>query len=158
MTAHTTKTPTYRLATKADVPAILDLLLEVAPEIPVDTRGERKEILSKQIHTDCYYRCVWIALDRDNQIVGFLMAEPQKQEIKLPYGGVRKGHREHDIFRKLMDRAKAMAKIRGLPLTAVVLHANASKMVVDIALQKLGFAKTVADKSRSDGDTFRWQP
>jgi Acetyltransferase (GNAT) domain len=131
----------------------LDLLLEVAPEIPVDLHGERKELLSQQIHADCVYRGVWIALDGNKQIVGFLLAERQQQEIKLPYGGVTNGHREHHIFRKLIDNAKAMAKAAGVPLTAVVLHKNTSQMVN--VLRKLGFAKV---SSLPDRDNLRWQP
>jgi hypothetical protein len=134
----------------------LDVLLEVAPEIPVDTHDGRKEFLAAQIHRDCFYRGVWITLDHNNQIVGFLMAEPQKQEIKLPYGGVRKRHREHHIFRKLMDKAKTMATIGGVPLTAVVLHKNTSNMV-DV-LQKLGFTKVTPSNGVNNGDNFRWSP
>jgi len=157
MTSTKSKEPTYRyrLATEAVAPAILDVLLEVAPEIPVDTHDGRKEFLAAQIHRDCFYRGVWIALDHNNQIVGFLMAEPQKQEIKLPYGGVRKRHREHHIFRKLMDKAKAMAKIGSVPLTAVVNHANKSDMAS--RLLKLGFMKVGAGHWPNE-DTFRWQP
>jgi ribosomal protein S18 acetylase RimI-like enzyme len=159
MSEEITKPYQYRLATSEDASAVLAVLVEVAPEIPVETHDGRQELLLQQIKIACVYDSAWIALDRNNQIVGFLMAEPQRREIKLPYGGVRKGHREHDIFRKLMDKAKAMSKASGFPLTATVLHANAAKEGVDVALQKLGFAKVAPlDGVKNDGDNFRWSP
>ena len=64
-----------------EAPPIFDVLEEVAPEIPVrlDT-PEQKELLFERVQTTCASREVWIALDRDKQIVGFLMAEPDKKE------------------------------------------------------------------------------
>jgi hypothetical protein len=48
MSVEITMTPTYRyrLATTDDALAILSVLEEVAPEIPVKTHGERQELLA----------------------------------------------------------------------------------------------------------------
>jgi hypothetical protein len=75
------------------------------------------------------------ALHRDNQIVGFLMAESDGQKLDLSYGGVRAGHRGQHIFPKLVK--KMMAK--GVPLTATVMHSNEANMLS--RLLKLGFTK-----------------
>jgi ribosomal protein S18 acetylase RimI-like enzyme len=145
----------YRLAKRGDAAEIFDVLegvARVAPEIPMrlDT-SDRKEFLFKRIRLACVYRTVFIAeLHRDNQIVGFLMAEPLGRELDLSYGGVRADHRGQHIFPKLVK--KMMAK--GVPLTATVKHLNKSGTVD--RLLKLGFTKV---ESLVDGqDNFRWQP
>jgi hypothetical protein len=97
-----------------------------------------------------YQRLCIAELHRDNQIVGFLMAEPLGRELDLSYGGVRVNHRRQHIFPKLVK--KMMAK--RVPLTATVTHLNKSGTVD--RLLKLGFTKV---ESLVDGqDNFRWQP
>ena len=134
------------------------MLEEVAPEIPVhlDT-PEQKELFFERVQTTCASREVWIALDRDKQIVGFLMAEPDKKErsfrdnqaLELSYGGVKKSHRGNDIFPDLVAKMKA----KGVPLTATVLKQNELAMVN--GLLELDFSKV---DSRYDRDFLRWQP
>jgi hypothetical protein len=153
MKSHKSKMPIYecRLAKRADAAAIFDVLEEVAPEIPVrlDTPN-RKELLFKRIQSACVYRTVWIAeICRENQIVGFLMAEWDGQRLDLSYGGVRADHRGQHIFPTLMK--KIMAK--GVPLTATVMHSNKSDMLS--RLLKLSFTE---DYSLNDRDFLRWQP
>jgi hypothetical protein len=138
----------YRLAIASDVSAIFAVLKEVAPEIPVFLNNpERQRKIFEQIYRCIDFGEVWIALDRDNQVVGFLLAEPYRverfpkgnQEIELPYGGVRPGpHRGKHIFPTLVK--KVMSK--GVPLTATVLHSNKSNMLS--RLLKLGFTKEAA--------------
>ena len=157
----------YRLATSHDAPEVFKLLEKVAPEIPVLLDTPKRQMANfEQIHR-CISSCeVWIALNRDNQIVGFLLAEPERLgrsgevnlTLDLPYGGVRPGHRGNYIFPTMVK--KMMAK--GVPLTATVSHNNKSNMAS--RLRKLGF-KTVAYEDEilyamrvSDEDTFRWQP
>ncbi len=156
MTEHREKTLyRYRLATSHDESAILDALMEVAPEIPVMTHDGRQERLLQTIkRTTSVYGVTWIALDRDNRVVGFLLAESKGDRFDLPYGGVRKGHRGNDIFPNLVK--KVMAK--GLSLTAVVLHANASKKIVVGILEDLGFEKVTPSNGVNNGDNFRWSP
>ena len=68
------------------------------------------------------YGVTWIALDRENRVVGFLLAESKGDRFDLPYGGVRKCHRGHNIFPDLVEKVKEI----GRPLTATVKHANKS--------------------------------
>ncbi|HEY8098118.1 MAG TPA: hypothetical protein VIE65_18820 [Methylobacter sp.] len=142
----------YRLATTDDALAILSVLEEVAPEIPVETHDGRPERLLQTIkRTTSVYGVTWIALDRENRVVGFLLAESKGDRFDLPYGGVREGHRKHHIFPDLV--AKMM--VRGVPLTATVKHANKSDMAS--RLLRLGFTKA-GPGYWPDEDAFRWQP
>jgi hypothetical protein len=142
----------YRLATTDDASAIFAVLQEVAPEIPVrlDTL-ERKDLLFNRIQEGIGSGNVWIALDRDNQVVGFLLAEEPREALELTYGGVRTSHRGHHIFPTLVK--KMMAK--GVPLTATVMHSNESNMVN--RLLKLDFKK-VSPWPKNDRDFLRRQP
>jgi len=92
-------------------------------------------------------------LDRDNQVVGFLLAERDREALELTYACVRTSHRGNDIFPTLVK--KMMAK--GVPLTATVLHSNKSDMVN--RLLKLGFTKdSTPSWLETDRDRLRWQP
>jgi hypothetical protein len=161
----------YRLATSNDASAIFAVLEEVAPEIPVcldnpnrkdgDPDGlfrvepgaavQPQHPLAVRIQEGIGSGNVWIALDRDNQVVGFLLAEPDRKALELTYGGVRTSHRGNDIFPTLVK--KMMPK--GVPLTATVLHSNKSDMVN--RLLKLGFTQ-VYPWPKTDRDFLRWQP
>src|ERR1019366_7140593 len=105
----------YRLATTDDASAIFAVLEEVAPEIPVrlDT-PERKKLLFNRLQAGIGSDNVWIALDRYNHVVGFLLAEPEGEALDLSYGGVRTSHREQHIFPKLVKKMM----VKGVPLTA----------------------------------------
>ena len=133
----------YRLATTDDASAIFAVLEEVAPEIPVRLDTQRT-CIQEGIGSGN----AWIALDRDNQVVGFLMAEPDREALELSYGGVRTSHREHHIFPTLVK--KMMAK--GVPLTATVMHSNESNTVN--RLLKLDFTK-VSPWLKNDRDFLR---
>ena len=88
----------YQRATPRDVPAIFAVLKEIAPEIPVLLDNSiRQKLMFERIHNcSIGYGEAWIAFDRDNQIVGFLLAEPdqlerffnENQALELSYGGV----------------------------------------------------------------------
>jgi hypothetical protein len=97
----------YQLATMNDASAIFVVLEEVAAEIPVLLDiPDRKENVFEQIQTCCGSGESWIARDRDSEIVGFLLAEPDQTErflynnnaLRLSYGGISKSHREHGVF------------------------------------------------------------
>jgi hypothetical protein len=90
----------YRIATTNDAKAIFEIIKEVAPEIPLLLIGhERKEAILKRVQTCCDFGVTLVALDRDNQIVGFLLAEADEMErffrgsnaLQMPYGGVNNG-------------------------------------------------------------------
>jgi hypothetical protein len=79
-TVETTKVH-YRLATAPDAPGIFAVLEEVAPKIPVRLDGQqRKELLFARIQGCCCPGESWVAVGCDEQIVGFLLAEPDKLE------------------------------------------------------------------------------
>jgi hypothetical protein len=142
----------YRLATTDDASAIFAVLGEVAPEIPVclDT-PERKDLLFNRIQEGIGSGNVWIA-DRDNQVVGFLLAEPDREALELTYGGVRTSHRGNDIFPTLVKEMMA----KGVPLRATVLHSNKSDMVNRLLM--LDFTKDSTPWLETDRDRLRWQP
>jgi hypothetical protein len=151
MTVEIRKAPTYRyrLATIDDVLAILSALVEVAAEIPLslDTTEQREAALK------CVEKCsasgdTWVALDHDNTIIGFLLAEQKEQYIHLPYGGVQKVHRDNDIFPELLEKVKE----RKQPLRASVALSN-EKMPG--YLHKLGFA--FQGNSLTEA-LYLWQP
>jgi len=140
----------YRLATTKEASAIFDVLEVVAPEIPVrlDT-PDRKALLFERIQAGIDSNYVWIALDCNNQVVGFLLAEPGSNALDLSYGGVRTSHRGQHIFPDLLKKMKA----KGVPLTATVMHSNMSNMLN--RLSKLDFDVFL---SLNDRDFLRWQP
>jgi hypothetical protein len=147
----------YRLATMDDADAILAVLEEVAPEIPLSLHlPGRKELVFERIKAGE----TWIALDHNHQIVGVLLAEPDKLErflndvhtLELSYGDVKTGHRGQGIFATLVAKMKA----KGVQLTVTVKHANASSMANRMA--KLGFTKLGGPALRPDEDRFRWTP
>jgi len=148
----------YKRATKNNVSAIFTVLEEIASEIPVclDT-PERKNLTFERVQKCSESGETWIALSRDNQVVGFLLAEPDQQErffhdnqaLHLPYGGVSESYRGQHIFLTLVE--KIMAK--GVPLTGTVKRTNKSDMAG--RLLKLGFTKvSFTDKE----DNLRWHP
>ena len=97
----------------------------------------------------------WIAVDANDQVVGFILARPDvykcQAAIFISYVGVRAELRRRRIFSTLIEKLKA----NGVPLVANVLHRNRSSMVDN--LQKVGFKKI-----ESDFDTVQtkmvWSP
>jgi hypothetical protein len=143
----------YRLATSDDALTIFALLEEVAseiaPEFPSHLNEQREAVL-KRVETSCDSGETWIALDRDDQIVGFLMAEPLGLGLELSYGGVKESHRGNDIFPDLVAKMKA----KGIPLRASVAHSNDFQM--PDRLRELGF---VPDDPMSKTEAmFLWKP
>jgi ribosomal protein S18 acetylase RimI-like enzyme len=150
MTSHKTKPPTYRyrLATIDDASAVFNLLEEVAPEIPIPDFPKKKHLLDGRVKKGCTACDVWIALDRDDLIVGFLMAEPFGDGLDLSYGGVKKCHRRNGILSDLVAKMKE----REVPLRASVALAN--EKMPDY-LQKHGFA---IECNLETETMFLWEP
>jgi len=123
---------------------ILAVLLEVAPEIPiqVDTL-EQEEALYALIRNCARSGESWVAVDQTGRIVGFLLVElnqarrhyAEHEVIELRYGGVVRTHRRRGIFTALVQ----LVLDRMLPVTASVSPANRSG-AADL-LQKLGFRR-----------------
>lgn len=147
-----------RCAMPEDAAAVMSILVEVAAEVPVLLEpDERRTLLLNQVCACCGGGASLVAIDDADEIVGFLLAEPDGWErfrndngaLHLPYGGVRRSRRGARIFPAL---AEAMMR-RGVPLTVEVKRANTSDMVS--RLTKLGFTQTT---SSDDQDDLRWQP
>jgi Acetyltransferase (GNAT) family len=130
----------YRLAGFDDETDILDVLEEVAPEIPVqldgiDEQGKIKTVIRQRRLS----RKSWVAVDADKGIVGFVLARPDvyanKAAIYIDYVGVTAASRRRGIFSALMEKLKAS----GVVVHAKVLSGNLSSMV-DVFV-KDGFMK-----------------
>jgi GNAT superfamily N-acetyltransferase len=148
----------YRPARLDEAAAILAVLIEVAPEIPVQVEPlEREEALYALIRNCARSGESWLAIDEGGRIVGFLLAEPDQvrrhyaehEILELRHGGVVKSHRHRGIFTGLVERVLA----RMVPVTATVSAANRSSVVR--LLEKLGFRSASAPGGEQ---RFRWDP
>jgi ribosomal protein S18 acetylase RimI-like enzyme len=130
---------TYRTAIQDDETHILDVLNEVAPEIPLSIDKSDSQDPIRSIIIQCRKsEKSWVAVDAHGKIIGFVLAKPDMHEptaISLPYIGVSKNSRRRGIFTALMEKLKAS----GVPLTARVLQDNSSGMADN--LLKIGFTK-----------------
>jgi GNAT superfamily N-acetyltransferase len=133
---------TYRPAALDEAAEILRVLIEIAPEIPVQTEPlEREEALYALIRNCARSGESWVATDETGRIVGFLLAEPDQvrrhyaehEILELRYGGVVKSQRRRGIFTALVERVLA----RMVPVTATTSPANQSGAAR--LLEKLGF-------------------
>lgn len=148
----------YRQATLDDARDILAVLIEVAPEIPVETEPlEREEALYALIRNCARSGESWVALNESGDMVGFLLAEPNQARrhyaeheiIDLHHGGVVKTHRRQGIFTKLVESVLA----RMVPIMVTISPANRSG-ATDM-LRRRGFHLT---GSPGGEQRFRWDP
>ena len=148
----------YRPARLDEAADILAVLIELAPEIPVQVEPlEREETLYALIRNCARSGESWVALDDANGIVGFLLAQPDQTRrhyaeheiLELRYGGVVKTHRRRGIFTGLVERVLA----RMVPVAATVSPANQSGTVR--LLVKLGFENI---GSPGGEQRLRWDP
>jgi GNAT superfamily N-acetyltransferase len=148
----------YRQAALGDAREILDLLLALAPEMPlqVDTL-EREEALYALIRNCARSGESWVALAESGRIVGLVLAEPAQhgrhyaegELIELRHAGVAVDHRGRRIFSELLARVLG----RMQPVVTSVNPLNRAAMAV--RLVKRGFRPTGA----AGGETrFRWDP
>jgi ribosomal protein S18 acetylase RimI-like enzyme len=133
---------TYRPAVLDEAADILAVLIEIAPEIPVQVEPlEREEALYALIRNCARSGESWVAVDEAGRIAGFLLAEPDQvrrhyaehEILELRHGGVVKGHRRQGIFTELIEKVLA----RMVPVTATISPANQSGAAR--LLEKLGF-------------------
>ena len=148
----------YRPARLDEAADILAVLIELAPEIPVQVEPlEREETLYALIRNCARSGESWVALDDANGIVGFLLAQPDQTRrhyaeheiLELRYGGVVKTHRRRGLFTGLVKRVLA----RMVPVLATVSPANQSGAVR--LLVKLGFENI---GSPGGEQRLRWNP
>jgi N-acetylglutamate synthase-like GNAT family acetyltransferase len=149
----TSNTVDYRVASRNDETGILDVLAEVAPEIPVSIDASDSQHPIRGIIRECHESGKsWVAVDADGKVVGCVLAKKDihdVQAISLRYIGVSGNSRRRRIFATLMEKMKAS----GAPLTASVLHGNQSAMA-DL-LVKMGFTKVGSDPKETE---LRWTP
>ena len=146
---------TYRQAGLDDAAEIHDLLLRLAPEIPllVDTL-EREEALYVLCRTCARSGETWVACDADGRIVGFALAElsghgrhyAEHEVIDLRHIGVAPDHRANGVFGELIARLQ----IRMLPIRATVSPQNRNGIAVEF--ENRGFRASEAEHG------LRWQP
>jgi ribosomal protein S18 acetylase RimI-like enzyme len=148
----------YRAARLDEAAEILAVLIEVAPEIPVQVEPlEREEALYALIRNCARSGESWVAVDETNRIVGFLLAEPDEvrrhyaehEMLELRHGGVVKSHRHRGIFISLIEKMLA----RMVPVTATISPGNQSGAVR--LLEKLGFHSV---SSPGGEQRLRWDP
>jgi ribosomal protein S18 acetylase RimI-like enzyme len=158
-TSKTAQTFECRVASRDDETNVWDVLVEVAPNIPVPLDDpEAQGIVQNLIR-----RCIdagntWIAVDSNGVVVGFILAQPDVYErfqkengaFHLPYVGVSKKWQKRGVFTSLLENLTS----QGVSLTAKVLHSNKSNMTAN--LEKAGFAKD--DKPDSKQSHLRWDP
>ena len=147
-----------RQAALDDAAEINDLLLRIAPEIPLQADTlEREEALYLVVRACARSGESWVACDADGRIVGFALAELAQQArhyaeheiVELHYAGVSPDHRRQGIFLRLMEKIFA----RLLPVTTTVPALNRSEMVARLA--RVGFGET---GSAGGGVRLRWDP
>jgi GNAT superfamily N-acetyltransferase len=148
----------YRPARLDEAAAILAVLIEVAPEIPVQVEPlEREEALYALIRNCARSGESWVATDESGRIVGFLLAEPNQvrrhyaehETLELRYGGVVQNHRHQGIFTGLTERVLG----RMVPVTATISPANQAGAAG--LLEGLGFHSVA---SPGGEQRFRWDP
>ena len=149
---------TCRPAVLDEAADILAVLIEIAPEIPVQTEPlEREEALYALIRNCARSGESWVAINGAGRIVGFLLAEPDQvrrhyaehEILELRYGGVVKSQRRQGIFTELIEKVLA----RMVPVTATISPANQSGAAR--LLEKLGFHGISAPGGEQ---RFRWDP
>jgi hypothetical protein len=128
----------YRLAGPNDDTAILAILEEVAPEVPVRLDGEERQQKIQTIIVQCRMSGKsWVAADATGRVTGFILARPDAHEgkaaISIQYAGVSNKSRRDGAFSALLEKLKA----NGVPLLASVLPDNKSGM--EGHLKKRGF-------------------
>ena len=148
---------TYRPAALDDAAEIHDLLLKLAPEIPllVDTLA-REEALYALVRNCGRSGESWIALGDQAHIVGFVLVDPEVLErhyaeyeiLELRYVGVSPEHRGRGIFKTLIEKVLA----RLVPVTVTVPPLNRFDMVA--RFERLGFRHADSGGEQQ----LRWEP
>jgi N-acetylglutamate synthase-like GNAT family acetyltransferase len=136
-----------RQATLEDAAAIHDLLLALAPEIPLFVETpEREEALYALVRSCARSGESWVAADAAGRIVGFVLVEPSQlgrhygehELLELRYAGVAADRRGEGIFGRLV--APVLARM--VPIAASVSPHNRAGMAQRLA--QLGFRPVAA--------------
>ena len=143
-----------RKAVTNDHSFILEILQEVAAEIPVKLDSSEAIDAIKNIIVEC---CdsgdSLVACDQDENVIGFILAKPDIHEfdraLSMRYMGISNASRGKGVMSTLVDTMKS----EGVPLTADVLTGNKSAM--SDRLLHAGFLETCANEKQRQ---FRWAP
>jgi ribosomal protein S18 acetylase RimI-like enzyme len=140
----TTGNVVYRVAVPSDEVGILLVFAEVAPEVPTrvypDTLGRIEGLVATGLS--------WVAVDADDEIVGYALAYSHDNTIYLSYLGVSKIARDQHISTALASKLKES----GAPIVTDVRPDNKSSMVERFA--RFGFVEI---PNVFAGTKLRWE-
>lgn len=126
-----TEAITYRVAVAGDKAGILKVFAEVAPEVPTAVRSETERLIKDLIATGESF----VAIDANDEIVGYALASRYNNTISLTYLGVSKTARNQHISTALVSKLKE----GGAPIVTDVRPDNKSSMVA--RFERFGFCK-----------------
>ncbi|MBP0115089.1 MULTISPECIES: GNAT family N-acetyltransferase [Bradyrhizobium] len=135
----------YRVAAPGDEVGILLVFAEVAPEVPTRVYPETLGRIEGSVATGLS----WVAVDADDQIVGYALAYGHDSTIYLDYLGVSKTARNQHISRVLVSKLKES----GMPIETNVRPDNKSSKAERFAC--FGFVEI---PNHFDGKKLRWEP
>ena len=134
---------TYRVAAPGDEIGILLVFAEVAPEVPTRIYPRTRRKIEDLVATDMS----WVAVDADDMIVGYALAEGDKKMLLLGYLGVSKAARNQHISTTLVSKLQE----NGAPIFTDVRPDNKSSMVE--RFERFGFVKI---PNEFTGTRLRW--
>ncbi|MGX1166605.1 ribosomal protein S18 acetylase RimI-like enzyme [Bradyrhizobium sp. USDA 372] len=134
----------YRVAVSGDEVGILLVFAEVAAEVPTRVYPETSAMIRGLVETGE----TWIAVDANDQIVGYALSSKHDNTILLTYLGVSKTARGQHISTALVSKLKES----GAPILTDVRPDNKSSMVERFA--RFGFIEipTVFESTK-----LRWE-
>jgi ribosomal protein S18 acetylase RimI-like enzyme len=135
---------TYRVAVPGDEAAILNVFAEVAPEVPTAVLPQTEGIIEGLVATGVS----WVAIDANDQIVGYVLATMYDNTVSLVYLGVSKTARNQRVSSSLISKLKES----GAPIITDVRSNNTSSMVE--RFEHLGFVKGDVNADRTK---LRWE-
>lgn len=136
---------TYRVAVATDEAGILNVFAEVAPEVPTSVLPQTEAIIQRLVASGQS----WIAVDADDKIVGYALAEPcDSKTLSLVYMGVSNAARNQQVSSSLTSKLRKS----GAPIITDVRSNNKSSMVE--RFEHFGFVKTDVNGDRTK---LRWE-
>jgi ribosomal protein S18 acetylase RimI-like enzyme len=138
---------TYRVAVSGDEAGILKVFAEVAPEVPTAVRSGTEKLIQGLVASGQS----WVAVDVDDNIVGYVLAEPyDSKTLSLAYLGVSKAARNQRVSSSLISKLQEI----GAPIVTDVRANNKSSMVE--IFEHFGFVKMPPDVFSADRTKLRW--
>lgn len=139
------KQPTYRVAASGDEAGILKVFAEVASEVPTAVRPQTSGMIEGLVASGQS----WVAVDADDNIVGYALAEVYDSEtLSLAYLGVSKAARNQQVSSFLISKLQEI----GASIITDVRSNNKSSMVE--RFEHFGF---VQGDVNADRTKLRWE-